>query len=420
MNLTVQILDNVSGSGQVTETEPNSTLLAAQSIDGQWSLNADPNIGDANNNDTSTSIPHVTVTGTGDGTVDYFSFTVGADNARAIFDIDFGDAGAVPLDSVITLYDSFGLLLATNDDSLLAVLDPGSTAAADSFLEYTFSAAGTYYIAVQSTGGTGVPVGASYSLHVSVETDVVLAEGDSTTVLVTREGSTVGDLTVVLSVPVNGLRVTIPATVTIPDGDASATFTLTAVDDAVATGVQTVIVAANALGYTSVTDSLDIVDDDLPALTVSISPGTIGESDGPGEAVATVTRNTPLDRDLTVTVASMDPSEVLPSATSAGVFYASTTTGLLYTVDLATGGVTPVGALPGTGATEIEIDTPRIGPITSIPMVPSRSGNSTRIRPRPSAPRLTTAGRSMGWNSWGRRCTGPTSWGRRGLRPWRP
>ncbi len=89
-------------------------------------MTADPNIGDATNTNTSTTIPHVTVTGTGDGTADFFSFTVGAAGKKGIFDIDFGTAGGVPLDSVITLYDSNGFILATNNDSLLAVLDPGS------------------------------------------------------------------------------------------------------------------------------------------------------------------------------------------------------------------------------------------------------------------------------------------------------
>ena len=164
----------------------------------------------------------------------------------------------------------------------------------------------------------GCPARASYSLHVSLESDAIIAEGGATTATVTREGSTVGDLTVALSVPVNGSRVTVPATVTIPDGAASATFTITAVDDDVAGSVQTVIVAGRAAGYTSVTDSMDVTDDDVPTLTVSIAPGTISETDAPGTAVATVTRNTPLDRDLTVTVASMDPSEILFGQSSLG------------------------------------------------------------------------------------------------------
>ena len=127
------------GAGLVTDTEPNNAPLTAQSIDGRWSLNADVEIGDATNTNTSTTIPHVTVAGTGDGTADYFSFTVGAAGKKGIFDIDFGTVGGVPLDSLITLYDSNGFVLATNNDSLLAVLDPGSTDVEDSFLQYTFA-----------------------------------------------------------------------------------------------------------------------------------------------------------------------------------------------------------------------------------------------------------------------------------------
>ena len=204
LNLTVQILDDVSGSGLVTDTEPNNTRLAAQSIDGQWSLNSDVNIGDATNTNTSTTIPHVTVTGTGDGTADYFSFTVSAADSKGIFDIDFGTAGGVPLDSVITLYDSNGLFLATNDDSLLAVLDPGSSGVADSFLEYTFATPGTYSSRFRNLAARECPSAQRTACTRRWRPTWSIAEGGAATVMVTREGSTVGDLTVALSVPVNG------------------------------------------------------------------------------------------------------------------------------------------------------------------------------------------------------------------------
>ena len=64
----------------VAEVEPNDTLATAQSIsNASFSLDSDANITD------STIIPHATVTGTGDGTFDYYSFTVKDAGSRGIF-----------------------------------------------------------------------------------------------------------------------------------------------------------------------------------------------------------------------------------------------------------------------------------------------------------------------------------------------
>ena len=82
-----------------------------QSLDGLYSLTFDPNIGDSLAN-TSTTIPDVTISGSGDGTFDYYSFAVNRAGDRAIFDIDQAN-----FDTEIFLYDLLGSLLAENDDS---------------------------------------------------------------------------------------------------------------------------------------------------------------------------------------------------------------------------------------------------------------------------------------------------------------
>ncbi len=70
-------------AGQVTEAEPNDTLPSAQSLEGYvWSLNSQPDIGDSFGN-TSTVIPHLTVTATGDDSFDYYSFVVTSVRRRA-------------------------------------------------------------------------------------------------------------------------------------------------------------------------------------------------------------------------------------------------------------------------------------------------------------------------------------------------
>lgn len=166
----------------VPEIEGNNTLGTAVNLDnGGFSLDFDPNIGDATQN-TSAIIPHISIQGTGNGTHDFYSFTVTNAGDRGIFDIDNGaDPDGGFFDSEIFLFDSNGNLLASNDDPVQAVPtvgEGGSVSSLDAFLETTFTAPGLYVIAVASslaqgangglTGGE-IPSGATYTLQVSVE-----------------------------------------------------------------------------------------------------------------------------------------------------------------------------------------------------------------------------------------------------------
>ena len=163
----------------VPEAEPNNTLLTALPIDDLgFSLDFDANIGDSFNINTSTLIPHLSILGTGDGSYDFYSFTVTNAGDRGIFDIDNGQSlGSGSFDSVLYLFDSSGFQLIRSDD---AGIDPGSISGLDSLLEFTFPTAGTYYVAVAEFGSFGgggpngiidspVPFGADYTLHVSIE-----------------------------------------------------------------------------------------------------------------------------------------------------------------------------------------------------------------------------------------------------------
>ncbi len=150
-------------TGRVTELEPNNGIDEAQPIDGEFLLEFNPNIHDTGQN-TSETIPHTTIEGTGDGTFDVYSFFVTA-GARAIFDIDATDN----LDSYLRLYDAGGTVLDQNDDTFFGGEDPGSDTSLDSFLEYTFSSTGQYFIEVGSCCVSEVTDGGTYELHVSIE-----------------------------------------------------------------------------------------------------------------------------------------------------------------------------------------------------------------------------------------------------------
>jgi eukaryotic-like serine/threonine-protein kinase len=164
----------------VTEVEPNDTRATAQNLENSsWSKASNPNI------DQSTTIPHITIVGTGNngttGTYDYFRFTATA-GSKALFDID-----AHNFDTELFLFDSNGTLLAENDDSQSASfnnaahppVDPGDGTQnnLDSYIEYTFASTGTFVIGVgkyQSSSASGqitgdAPnAGNAYILHVSV------------------------------------------------------------------------------------------------------------------------------------------------------------------------------------------------------------------------------------------------------------
>ncbi|MBC8290506.1 MAG: hypothetical protein H8E37_09335 [Planctomycetes bacterium] len=94
------------------ETEPNNSRATAQNIDtAGFTLDDSFNVTDP------TTIPHVSISGTGDDTFDYFSFTADA-ASRGIFDIDNSS-----FDTELFLYDPSGTLLAATTTVSSATLE---------------------------------------------------------------------------------------------------------------------------------------------------------------------------------------------------------------------------------------------------------------------------------------------------------
>jgi Ca2+-binding RTX toxin-like protein len=174
---------NVTSSITIPEAEQNDSLAGAFNLDNSgFSLLFDTNIGDTLNN-TSTAIPNISITGTGNGTYDYYSFTVNNVGDRGIFDIDFGaDAGGGFVDTSLVLFDPSGNVIDMNDEPIsmtFAVGADGSTSTLDPFFEHTFAQAGLHVIGVaqgmataQAGGidaGRELPVGSTYTLQISIE-----------------------------------------------------------------------------------------------------------------------------------------------------------------------------------------------------------------------------------------------------------
>ncbi|MBI5761885.1 MAG: pre-peptidase C-terminal domain-containing protein, partial [Planctomycetales bacterium] len=156
-----------------------------------------------------------------DTDVDLYSFTVTA-GQRITFDID-GD-----LDSVIELFDSNGAFLNGNDQGAA----PDESASDQSYLDYTFTSGGTFYLGVSgyqnedydpitgdgdNAGATGAysliltPVPRSVTTLSVAATDANKAEGNSGstpfTFTVTRGGDTSAATTVDYSVSAEGLLI---------------------------------------------------------------------------------------------------------------------------------------------------------------------------------------------------------------------
>ena len=174
----VLLASGVALAAAVSEVEPNDSIAGAQAIAAtSFDLTENANITD------STTVPHATVNGTGNDTLDYYSFTVSQAGTTGTFDIDGTEGGdQFGYDSTLRLLDSSGTVLAFSDDS---EVDPGSTddsgagfgSTLDSYITYTFSTPGTYYIEVGeccwATPGavpSPVPNTATYQLHVSLGT----------------------------------------------------------------------------------------------------------------------------------------------------------------------------------------------------------------------------------------------------------
>jgi hypothetical protein len=157
------------------EIESNDTLAQAQSMDPYFSLDYDADIGDVFGNNTSTTALHASVLGTGNGTYDYYSFTLSS-AGTVILDIDYG---MPDLDAELGLWHADGTYITENDDNNPTAGAGGSSSSLlDSFIQTTLQA-GSYVVGVArySASGTNggwsagsglIPAGTDYTLHVSV------------------------------------------------------------------------------------------------------------------------------------------------------------------------------------------------------------------------------------------------------------
>jgi uncharacterized repeat protein (TIGR01451 family) len=99
-----------------------------------------------------------------------------------------------------------------------------------------------------------------------------------------------------------------PSTLTLPPGVTNASFVLSAPEDGILTGPQTVQVTAEVAGWPPVTGSVGAVDNEVPTLEVSL-PGRLAEGAGTTNA-GTIRLTGQANTDLLVSLASDDESEL--------------------------------------------------------------------------------------------------------------
>lgn len=128
--------------------------------------------------------PTATVLGAGgDNDVDFFAFA--ATGPKVYFDIDNDPS---TFDTILSLFDSTGTLLAYGDDSFPA--DPGSALETDSFLGvYDLPGPGTYFIAVSQFDNYATATFTATSVTSLVRPDGVIDPSNNLAV----EGVTIGD-----------------------------------------------------------------------------------------------------------------------------------------------------------------------------------------------------------------------------------
>lgn len=125
---------------------------------------------------------------------------------------------------------------------------------------------------------------------------------------VTRSNTDNGSALTVKLTSSDTTEASVPAIVRIAAGEASATFSIDAVDDSVLDGERTVTISASAGGYVSVTSDLTVTDHEMISLTIDVD--SVAENSGSGAATGTITRSdTDTGLALVVTLTSSDETE---------------------------------------------------------------------------------------------------------------
>ncbi len=144
------------------------------------------------------------------------------------------------------------------------------------------------------------------TLSLAVSADSVLETTGSITGTVTRNNTDLGSARTINLQSSDLTELSVPASVIIPAGQSSVTFTIAIVDDNLLDGTQTATITAHSPGYTSASKSVDVLD--LELLSLTLLSTSISENGGTAQARLTRT-NSNIGLPLTVNLQSSDTSE---------------------------------------------------------------------------------------------------------------
>ena len=144
------------------------------------------------------------------------------------------------------------------------------------------------------------------ALTVDIAEASISENGGVASAIVSRDAGSNGDLVVNLTSS-NTDEATVPLTATIPDGQDSASFTITGVDEQIVDLAKTITISASADTFDHGSDTIDVTNDD--SATLSVGDATVVEGDE-GTAVLSfpVTLNSPVDVDVSVDYTTQDGS----------------------------------------------------------------------------------------------------------------
>ena len=203
---------------------------------------------------------------------DLFTFTLSLDNST------IQENGGIAQGTITRLSSIGDLQVRLNSsDTTEAILANSSIIIPDGELSASFAinavddtlSDGNQSVSITATAVNFLPTSVSLtvvnddlgSLTLALDRTRISENGGTAIGTVTRTFGTTADLPVTLG-NTNPTQATVPNTVIIPNGQSSATFTVSAVNDTIVDGLQTVSLTASAQGYINGATSLGITDND--------------------------------------------------------------------------------------------------------------------------------------------------------------
>ena len=199
---------------------------------------------------------------------------------------------------------------------MLAVFSFGTVdnALADGDVQLTITAQSPPYTAGADTLIVDDDEGRTLTLGFAPAYVVENAGANASTGTLTLDHALLHALVVNLS-GASGTRLVLPASVTVPAGQASATFAVGVTNNSLTDGDLTRTITAAATGFPNATAGLLVEDDEGRVLTLTVSPTVVLEGDGANAATGTVAVNRTLTHDQSVALTNPAATRLTVPAT---------------------------------------------------------------------------------------------------------